>query len=228
MTDEPTAGLAEPCRDCRAPLVPGQRYCLYCGARRPDARMEFMDVLVQDFARPGATAPVVAAAAPPPPVRDPGVNGWLRQHTPVLALTGLMLGTLLIGLLIGHWATSGGDASEPAKAAAPQVIRVDAGSGGAATTPAADTATAADDSAKASGDKRNSSAKGKDDGDSAAEKASAPPDAVSADSLGSGEAKEKAIEKAAKKGQPISTGDGKLPPTDDKAPASGTEFETIG
>jgi hypothetical protein len=214
--------LAEPCRDCRAPLVPGQRYCLYCGARRPDARLEFMDVLTQDRVAPAPAGAVTTETTTV--LREPGVNGWLRQNSPVLALTGLILGTLLIGLLIGHWATHGGGGGSPApaRAAAPQVIRVDA-SGGAPSTTAADTTSTAagDDTKTASSAKQQPKAK--------ADKAAAPADAVSADSLGSGEAKQKAIEKAAKSGQPISTGGGgKLPPTDDKAPAGGAGFETIG
>jgi hypothetical protein len=210
--------LAEPCRECRAPLVPGQRYCLYCGTRRPEARLEFLDVLSEDQRVPVApvVAPVVAA-------REPGVNGWLRQNSPVLALCGLILGTLLIGLLIGHWATGGGDTTVPAaRAAAPQVIRVDAGTAAPATTTAAATTDAApekQDTKKPKADKPAA----KD------EKATAAPAAVSVQDTGSGADQAKAVEQAAKKGQPISTGgDGKLPPTDDKAPAGGTSFETIG
>jgi len=215
--------LAEPCRECRAPLVPGQRYCLYCGARRPDARLEFLDVLAQDFARPEPAAAAAAALGP-----EPGVNGWLRANTPVLALAGIVLGTLLIGLLIGHWATGDGGGTSPAKAAAPQVIRVDAGGGGSAAT----TTSAADDTATANASDKKTS-KAKKSSNAAAKptaKAAAPPaDAVSADALGSGAAKEKAIEKAAKKEQPISTGgSGELPPTDNKAPGGGSTFETIG
>jgi hypothetical protein len=216
--------LAEPCRECRAPLVPGQRYCLYCGTRRPEARLEFLDVLSEDQrvpAAPVAIAPVVAA-------REPGVNGWLRQNSPVLALCGLILGTLLIGLLIGHWATGGSDTTAPAaRAAAPQVIRVDAGTAAPATT-TADAATT--DTAAASSDKAaKKDTKAKADKPAKDEKATAAPAAVSVQDTGSGADQAKAVEQAAKKGQPISTGgDGKLPPTDDKAPAGGTSFETIG
>jgi hypothetical protein len=167
------------------------------------------------------------------------VNGWLREHAPVLGLTGIILGTLLIGLLIGHWATSGSSNDAPVKAAAPTVIRVPAA---AAATPAAgaDTTTKAGSgsSSTASGSAGSggtsaakSSKKAAAAKDSAAKtSAKAPANAVSTKALSnlSSQDKEKAIEKAAKKGQPIATGDGKLPPTDDKAPAGGTGFDTIG
>jgi hypothetical protein len=259
MADQPAATAGgpgpEPCRDCRAPLVPGQRYCLYCGARVPAARLEFMDVLVQDVAGVGpapagvgAVAAGAAASAGFAPVasaaREPGVNGWLRQHAPVLGLTGLILGTLLIGLLIGHWATSSSDRT-PVGAAKPQVIRVESAAPAAASAGATSGAATSAGASSAGGGKASGSGAGSGAGakakagassSSAAKSAAvkkttakAPANAVNTDNL-SGQAKQKAIEKAAKKGQPIATGNGsgKLPPTDDKAPAGGTGFETIG
>ena len=38
----------------------------------------------------------------------------------------------------------------------------------------------------------------------------------------------KAVDDAVRKGKPISTGTGRLPPTDDKAAGGGSAFETIG
>jgi hypothetical protein len=250
MADQPAATAGgpgpEPCRDCRAPLVPGQRYCLYCGTRVPDARLAFLDVLVQDVAGVGA-APATAAATVPVLAgasgQEPGVNGWLRRHTPVLALTGLILGTLLIGLLIGHWATDRSSDAAPQRAAAQPAITVQsaapaaaavaapaAGSGGDAGAAAAGTgADSAAGSAKRGGSAKAAKQDAAKDGGSATT-AKTPSNAVSTKALStlSGQDKEKAIEKAAKKGQPIATGDGKLPPKDDKAPAGGAGFETIG
>jgi hypothetical protein len=223
--------LAEPCRECRAPLVPGQRYCLYCGTRRPDARLEFLDVLAEDRGPAAAAAAAAPAVTTITTTREPGVNGWLRQNSPVLALTGLILGTLLIGLLIGHWATGGDDSSAPAaRAAAPQVIRVDAGTAAPATTTADAAATDGTDTAATAKTAKKDKAKADKPAASADDaKATAAPAAVSVQDAGDGADGQKAIEQAAKKGQPISTGGGgKLPPTDDKAPAGGTSFETIG
>ncbi|MCW3023805.1 MAG: zinc ribbon protein, partial [Conexibacter sp.] len=49
----------EPCPACGAPLAGDQRYCLHCGTRRPEARLEFLDVLDADV-RARAAAPVLA------------------------------------------------------------------------------------------------------------------------------------------------------------------------
>jgi hypothetical protein len=245
MADQPAATTGgpgpDPCRDCRAPLVPGQRYCLYCGARVPQARLEFLDVLVQDVAGVGAAPPVVGAAGPVPVAVASGgaggVNGWLRHHAPLLGLTGIILATLLIGLLIGHWATDGSTDGTPARAAAPTVVRVEqpAATGVAATTTAGgDAAVSGAGDAKASAAAatatKKASSSSSSSGGGAKPAAKAPADAVSTKALSnlSSQDKEKAIEKAAKKGQPIATGDGKLPPTDEKAPAGGADFETIG
>jgi hypothetical protein len=252
MADQPAATAGgpgpEPCRDCRAPLVPGQRYCLYCGARVPEARLEFLDVLVQDIAGVGPAPEAAAAAGGAPPVvvassasRGGGVNGWLRHNAPVLGLTGIILGTLLIGLLIGHWATSGSDHA-PSQAAAP-VVRVEQPA--AAAAPASGTATtdaAAADAGSGSGsgsDSGDAAGSGKSSAKAAKKDASAAKDAAAKDTAKApagavntqdlaGQDKEKAIEKAAKQGKPIATGDGKLPPTDDKAPAGGAGFDVIG
>jgi hypothetical protein len=228
------AAAPEPCRGCRAPLVPGQRYCLYCGTRCAGARLEFLDVLEHDArgrgagaldAAPGAGGAVAGAGGAVAP-REPGVNGWLRAHSPVLGLTGLLLGTLLIGLLVGHWATGSGGSS----AAAPQVIRVPGSAGG--TAAGGGTGTAAAGAADASGSgSGGSGAGGSSKAKASSSKATkAPKDAVSVDRLNqlSGKAKDKAIEQAAKKGQPIATGTGAPPPKDDKPAGGGSDFQTIG
>jgi hypothetical protein len=94
-----------PCSTCRAPLAGDQRYCLQCGNRRPQARLEFLDVLNVDAAlarRASAAAELGAAAAPAP---EPGLNGLLKANAGLVWLTGIVLVALAIGLLIGHWAT---------------------------------------------------------------------------------------------------------------------------
>lgn len=218
----PPARDGEPCPACGAPLAGDQRYCLHCGARRPEARLEFLDVLDADVRARGAlpptatvVAPAFAATAAPPPR---GLNGRLQAHAGLLALAALMLLTLLIGLLLGHWVTDRQDASAPAAATpAPQVIKVEgAGAGAAAATSGGDSS---------GGDSSSSKAKAKSSKDeSSSDKASAPKDAVSVDKL----TDKKAVDDAVKKGKPISTGSGKLPPEDDKAPAGGADFEEIG
>ncbi len=252
----------EPCPACGAPLAGDQRYCLHCGARRPEARLEFFDVLDADVrarsvppagpfgavASPfgGGEAWAAASGSPfggdsvaswatvsgPPlgggpvsawgaaPVPPRGLNGRLQANAGLLALAALLLLTLLIGLLLGHWAT--GTSSVPSAATpAPQVIKVE---GTAATPAAAATTTDGGSGGSTSGSgssKSSSKAKAKS---KSGDKATPDKDAVSVKSLSN----KKAVDDAVKKGKPIATGTGKLPPKDDKAPAGGTGFEEIG
>jgi hypothetical protein len=226
----------EPCPACSAPLAGDQRYCLHCGARRPEARLEFLDVLDADVrARsvlpPGAVPLPFGAAGPPAPpfgggggggpvwavAPEPprGLNGRLQANAGLLALAALLLLMLLIGLLVGHWATDTSSAPTAATPA-PQVIRVE-GTGAAAAPAATEGTTPTTSSPSKSSKSSQSSSK-------SSKKATAPKDAVSVKSLSS----KKAVEDAVKKGKPISTGTGKLPPKDDKAPGGGSSIEEIG
>ncbi|WP_027008040.1 zinc ribbon domain-containing protein [Conexibacter woesei] len=201
------------CPSCGAPLAGNQRYCLNCGTRHPEARLEFLDVLDED---------VRARSAPPVVVQPHGVapaGGRLQAHTGLLALASLLVLTLLCGLLVGHWVTDRRSNDAPAVAApAPQVIRVE---GGAATS-AAPAATAPATSTPGAGAGAARTARRSDSSD--AKTAKAPKGAVSVRSLTS----KKAVDDAVRKGKPISTGTGRLPPKDDKAAGGGSAFETIG
>ncbi|WCB93556.1 hypothetical protein DSM104299_02269 [Baekduia alba] len=218
----PPARDGEPCPACGAPLAGDQRYCLHCGGRRPEARLEFLDVLDADVRTRGggpvAAPPLVVQAngAPPPH----GLNGRLQANAGLLALAALLLLTLLIGLLLGHWATS--DQSAPAAATpAPQVIKVEGAAAPAAAAATTGTGSGGDTSGSSSKATKKA-AKGK--ADTASDKATAPKDSVSVKSLSS----KKAVDDAVKNGKPISTGTGKLPPKDDKPAGGGAGFEEIG
>ncbi|HWH92864.1 MAG TPA: hypothetical protein VNT03_03300 [Baekduia sp.] len=209
----------EPCPSCGAPLAGDQRYCLHCGVRRPEARLEFLDVLDADVRARSATrvaGPVTFAGSEPR-----GLNGRLQANAGLLALGALLLLMLLIGLLVGHWAT--GDPSAPAAATpAPQVIKVEGAAAPAATSGgsgAGGASEGADGEASSSKSAHQSSAK-----DGASSSAKAPKGAVSVKNLKS----KKAVDDAVKKGKPISTGTGKLPPKDDKPAGGGSGFEEIG
>ena len=132
-----TAGHGvEPCPSCGAPLAGDQRYCMHCGTRRPTARLEFLDVLA---AEPGGAGYAPPVAPSPVAASPPGADGWLRAHAPALALGALLLTTLLIGLLVGHWATRSTPTATPAPA--PQVIRITGGGQAAPTTTSTPAAT---------------------------------------------------------------------------------------
>jgi hypothetical protein len=198
----------EPCVQCGAPLAPDQRYCLRCGTRRAEARLPFLDVLVAD-----------ALAPPAPAVADPvgragrgGANAWLRENSPLLGLAGLLVGMLLVGLLIGHWASAGSRATSAAPA---QIIRVPATAAAVGTTAAPAAKAAKSSKATGSG--------------AANAKSSAPSGAASVKKLSAlkGKQYKREIDKLVKKGTPIATG-GKPPPKDNKAAGGGSSFETIG
>lgn len=213
----------EPCPACSAPLAGDQRYCLHCGARRPEARLEFLDVLDADVRARSVLPPPGLAGPPVPPsggvyaspwatTPEPprGLNGRLQANAGLLALAALLLLTLLIGLLLGHWAT--GSSSVPSAATpAPQVIKVEG-----TAAPAAAAAAPTDGGGGGSTAENGGSSSSKSSKSKAANKATPDKDAVSVKSLSS------------KKAKPISTGTGKLPAKDDKAPAGGTGFEDIG
>jgi hypothetical protein len=209
----------EPCPACSSPLAGDQRYCLHCGARRPEARLEFLDVLDADVrARSAPPAALVPVASAPAAV---GWNARLQANSGALALGAVLLLTLLVGLLVGHWVTGDGPVAASAPAA-PQVIRVE---GAAAPSAAAPDTTAA--AATAGAGAASAAHKSKSSKKSAAAKASsgsAPKGAVSVKQVAGDK---KAIDKAIKKGKPIATG-GTPPPKDNKPAGGGSSFETIG
>jgi predicted lipid-binding transport protein (Tim44 family) len=109
------------CAGCGAPLAPDQRYCLACGRPASPVRLAFLDVLQADRSREtpafgehprfgqqtAATtilgAPSAAGYQPPPD--PPGMLGSLRRYSGLFGLLGVLLASLLIGLLVGHWLT---------------------------------------------------------------------------------------------------------------------------
>jgi hypothetical protein len=101
----PTAPLAA-CAGCAAPLAPDQRYCLACGRPASPVRLAFLDVL-QAEPQTAATAILGApsAAGYQPPPDSPGTLGSLRRYSGLFGLLGVLLASLLIGLLVGHWLT---------------------------------------------------------------------------------------------------------------------------
>jgi hypothetical protein len=128
------------CASCGAPLAPDQRYCLACGQPASPVRLAFLDVLqgeyqapAQGIGIPGGPPPAAAYYAQPP--EPDGLLGSLRRYSGLLALTGVLLASLLIGLLVGHWITGGNGGASSGK----QVIEVKGLSGALAAAPAPST-----------------------------------------------------------------------------------------
>ncbi len=94
------------CAGCGAPLAPDQRYCLACGRPASPVRLAFLDVLQ---AEPQTAATAILGAPSPagyqPPGDPPGTLGSLRRYSGLFGLLGVLLASLLIGLLVGHWLT---------------------------------------------------------------------------------------------------------------------------
>jgi predicted lipid-binding transport protein (Tim44 family) len=138
--EAPTASAT--CASCGAPLAPDQRYCLACGQPASPVRLAFLDVLQGEY-QPAAQGVGIPGGPPPaayytPPPEPDGLLGALRRYSGLLALVGVLLASLLIGLLVGHWITGGNGATA---AAGKQVIEVKGLSGLAAAAPAPTTTT---------------------------------------------------------------------------------------
>jgi hypothetical protein len=131
------------CAGCGAPLAPDQRYCLACGRPCSPVRLAFLDAL-QAERQPAAAYAVGGGVGPPgypahPAAQEPdGMLGSLRRYSGLLALLGVLLGCLLIGLLVGHWVSP---SSTPT---GPQVVRIEGLTGplASAAAPAAAASTA--------------------------------------------------------------------------------------
>jgi hypothetical protein len=148
-------GSNESCPNCGAQMATDQRYCLNCGHRRGDPRLPFMDAVVF-METMNAPAGGGGAATPPPPPAESNSNRWNANAALIAGVATLVL-AIGVGFLIGR---SGHDNSTQA-AAAPQVIKVEGGTGGGEETAAATPEEAAggtEKAAKSKGEKGGKSA----------------------------------------------------------------------
>jgi hypothetical protein len=100
----------EPCQECGAPLAADQRYCLNCGRRRAEPRVDFQRMI--GAAKDGeATEEPQSAPRPQPPEPDKAE----RDFAPLAAVGGIaILGLmLLVGVLIGKGNSSPSAAPAP-------------------------------------------------------------------------------------------------------------------
>lgn len=139
MHEDPTQTMTtlgkpgETCEECGGPLAVDQRYCLNCGHRRGEARVDYRGVMAASNGSPGqgqAPPPSAPVSGGPSGEKQPPEEGKKgeRDFAPLAAVGGIaVLGLmLLVGVLIGR-----GDSS-PTATSAPQVVRVPAA--GAAET----------------------------------------------------------------------------------------------
>lgn len=197
----------DPCPSCGAAMAADQRYCLSCGERRAEARLDFLEILGR---REPVPAGMAAAATTAPAARD-------RANVTVIASIGCLLLAMGIGVLIGN---SGGSDNAAVPVAAPaQVIRVQGGG----TAAAADTSTGSTKKSVAKKSSKKSSSSVQTAKTAADSKATNPQ--LQALQNTSGKDYSKQSQKLPKT---VSTG-GKAPPVDKTKPAAGGgDFQTIG
>ncbi len=124
------------CPNCSATLSPDQRYCLSCGHPVSSVRLAFLDVLQSDSQPYGAGQGSAGLVSPGyPAVIEPasGAAGWLRRYSGLFGLLTVLLMSIVVGLLVGHWITQ-------SKAPSTQIVKVEGLTSGVAPAAAASTA----------------------------------------------------------------------------------------
>jgi len=220
--ESPTLGEAgEPCGRCGAALAADQRYCLNCGTRRGEPRVDFRRHLKSDATPAPEPAAAPAAPAGGPPLAGSGEKRQ-RDYAPLAAAGGIaVLGVmLLIGVLIGR-----GTGSTSGSSAPPQVVTVGEASGTAAGgDPKGGEGGGAANAGSNGAKKKNAAAKSSSSGK--VDTGSAP--VVSDEALQGLEEQsgESYSDASAKLPDEIATG-GAPPPEDNKAPGGGSGAQTI-
>jgi hypothetical protein len=120
-------GGNDSCPNCGARMASDQRYCLNCGHRRGEPRLPFMDAVVfmESMNAPGGAA----GTPPPPPPSEPRSSNRMNANAALIAGVATLVLAIGVGFLIGrsgHENSSGN--------AAPQVIKVEGGTGGGEST----------------------------------------------------------------------------------------------
>jgi hypothetical protein len=114
----------EPCQECGAPLASDQRYCVNCGKRRGEPRVDYRRLMG------AAEGEAPAAEQPGPPGTPPAEEAPKaeRDYAPLAAVGGIaVLGLmLLVGVLIGK----GNNSTTPTPA---PIVRIPTEAGTAGT-----------------------------------------------------------------------------------------------
>lgn len=223
-TASPVPGATEPCRECGVQMAADQRYCLNCGRRRGEPRLDDFRQHLPDAAAAAANghASQGATPTPAPGAPAPAEQKPQRDFTPLAAAGGIaVLGLmLLVGVLIGR-----GD-GEQAVAPPPQVVRVQGGG----EEEAAGAKNAGSGGALEGVGGGKGKAKGAGKGAGAAATAKAPPPEITADDSElealEGQSPQEYSENSAKLPDEIAT-EGAPPPEDNKKPGGGSAGATI-
>lgn len=223
-SEQPTQSLGqapEPCRSCGAQLATDQRYCLNCGQRRGDPRVDFRRHLPGPPPAGNGVAPPAPEPAPVVPPAEPQ-----RDYTPLAAVGGIaVLGLmLLVGVLIGQ-------GNSPSPSTTPTQLIVPEGTGGSSATSSEEgtggAAAAAAQTAKAAGKAKVKGRKAEDASSLLNSKGGGP---VVASDEALQELEEDSgssySENSAKLPDEIATG-GAPPPKDSKAPGGGSKGTAI-
>lgn len=119
----------EPCQGCGSPLAADQRYCLHCGRRRGDPRVDYGQIMGGAKADPAGNGWQEPASTPATRAADETPE---RDYAPLAAVGGIaVLGLmLLVGVLIGK-----GNTSAPSVPAPIVKVAEPAGGGSAGAEP---------------------------------------------------------------------------------------------
>lgn len=214
------------CPSCGAALAEDQRYCLNCGQRRGEPRVDFRQHLdskptaTEEPGAPvnGAVPPGAVAPAAPPPEKPQ------RDYAPLAAAGGIaVLGImLLIGVLIGR-----GTGTETSSTPPPQVVTVaggEASGAGTADEPQETSGSPGKSKKKATGGKAKK--KGQVVAGGSSDTGNAPVASESQLEALQEKTGEEYAEESAKLPDEIAT-PGEPPPPDSKAPGGGSGGVTI-
>jgi hypothetical protein len=144
-------GANDSCPNCGARMAADQRYCLNCGHRRGEPRLPFMDAVVFMESMGSAGR---GAGSPPPPPSEQKSSPRMNANAALIAGVATLVLAIGVGFLIGR----SGHENTP-QAAAPQIIKVEGGSGGGESEAAVEepTESAAESSTGKSGSKKSGS-----------------------------------------------------------------------
>ena len=98
---QPLGDVGESCRRCGVELASDQRYCINCGERRAEARVEYRELLGASAAAPSVPSPSAASAQ-----QQPREDARAISPLGAAVAIGLLLLAVLLGAVIGKGSSS--------------------------------------------------------------------------------------------------------------------------